>query len=107
MNKLVITPEQLLESNIFDSLGFDKLDEKQKQDMLVQLAESVTNGVLVRIYDALPETERDEWQKMVEAGQNEAAAKFLTDHNLNINELAAQEALVLKTKLISAATSNQ
>jgi len=98
-----IDPKQLIEKDIFEAVGLDDLTDGQKQNLMIQMTESINNRVLVKIHDLLDQAGRAEWQKLLDEGKNKEASDFLESKGISVDELAVEESLGLKAQLIEMA----
>ncbi len=89
----------IAKTDIIELLGFTTLPEENIKQMRMRLEEMVQNRVAARIHDTLTEIERNEWQKLLDAGDNEAVVDYLIQKNIDMVKWYAEEDLALKVEL--------
>jgi len=91
--------EKVLEANIFDLMGVSsELTQDQKDDLLRVFQDTIQNRVVVRILDQLPDTEAEEFGKLLD-GDPEKAEQFLVDKGINKEQIAIVEIVLYKLEL--------
>lgn len=97
----LINPKDLVEGDIFALLGLQNLTEAQQEETMAKLIESVQNKVLIRIDDLVGEADLEAWHRVLDTGSDEEINQFLTSKNINVAQLVAEEALLIKSELVS------
>ncbi|MFA5927509.1 MAG: hypothetical protein WC844_05090 [Patescibacteria group bacterium] len=95
--------KELIESDIFDYLELNSLTPEEKEAMIQNLVISLRSRVMLRIADILEETGEFEKFKSLLGGVNtadEEVVEFLVSHEIQVDALAADEALRLKAEVM-------
>lgn len=89
-----------VEGDIFDLAGLENMPDDQKEQIMTKMMESVRDRVLVRIVDELGEIKKDQFFRLLDDGDDQDIKSFLSDNNIDINALVAQEALIYKKEFL-------
>ncbi len=104
MSNLVnVTPEDLIEGDIFELMGLDHLSDDKKAELINQLNRGIQSRVAVRIDDLLAEADKSIFTDLMAKDQDEETLKFLESKNINLGQLVVEETLLEKIKLIDLA----
>lgn len=98
----LIQPKDLIEHDIFELLGLKNIPETQKEELMSQIIEGVESRVVLRIDDLLDEADRDKFGQILDQGDDQAITDFLQSKNINVGQLAAEEALLIKSEILQA-----
>lgn len=108
--------KNVLEKDLLELIGGADLPQAKKQELYTQMAETVQNRTIARIYDKLSEEDGKALDEAIDSGDKKNALKvdeFLKSKNIDITSLLAQEAIIYKTEMMelfktnSAAKSDQ
>jgi len=99
----MIQPKDLIENDIFELLGLKDIPEEQKEELMTKIIEGVESRVVLRIDDLLEDADRDNFGKILDQGDDQAIADFLQTKNINVGQLAAEEALLMKNEILLTA----
>ena len=97
----VINPEQLIEGDLFELLELQDLPEDQKDEIRGKVMESIGTRILLRIADILPEEDFEAFKKHAESQNNDEMNTLLSKHNIDLNAVTIEEALILKGQLVN------
>ena len=87
--------------NLIQELGLDTLSEKNKQDLVVSLAESLQMRISTRILVMLTEEEKDEFDKLTENHSDEkAVTEFLVKKIPNYDNILVDEYLKFREEIL-------
>lgn len=97
--------KEILESDIFDYLELESIPEEDKAQMMENLIISLRSRMMLRIADTLEEesTESFEAFKAIlndEKVTDQDVSKFLDEHKINLDVIAAEEAILLKAEVM-------
>ncbi len=70
-------PERSDMRNIFEELKLEGLTQEQKDQILVQLTDSLLKRLVLRVYDKLTDKEQEEFDKLTDEGDAEKINSFL------------------------------
>ena len=73
-----MTVKKIVEENIISLLKMDYLPLEKKAELLDKIEEVVTKSVLLRVRDAMSETKKAEFDKVLEKGADEDLQDFIT-----------------------------
>lgn len=95
----------IIESDIFDYLELDSLPDEEKAQMMENLIISLRSRIMIRIADLLEKEKPGEFEtfkKML--GDEKTTAKdvdeFLKKNQINIDVIAGEESILLKTEVM-------
>lgn len=94
-----VSVQDLVEGDIMDILGLDKLPEKEQEEVRTKMLETINNRVLLRIADLLDEAGMKQWETLLDEGDDEKIRAFLTEKKIDMLNLIAAEALVYKSEM--------
>ncbi len=94
-----LTSQQLVEEDIFEILGLDKMPEKDQDELRMRMLDVVNNRVLLRIGDILSDEEMKEFEKVLDSNDDQKVRDFLTGKKIDISKLIVEETLVFKSEL--------
>lgn len=95
--------DKILNTDIIDLLGLDKLPDAEKEKARQQISETIENRVFNRLEEEMEKSGKFElYTKALEAG-GETFDNFLAEHKVDINQMFLEEALGYKVQLKSAA----
>jgi len=103
----LLTPQNLIEKDLFEIVGLKHLSDQQKTDLLAKFLESVNHRVIVRILDEISQAKRRAFLELLSKGDESEITRFIEDQGISLETLATQEALALKAELISTAEKLQ
>ena len=97
--------KELLESDIFDYLELESIPEEDKAQMMENIMLSLQSRMMLRIADIVEETSPekfDEFKKLLsdEKVTDQDVAKFLDEMKINLDVIAAEEAILLKAEVM-------
>jgi hypothetical protein len=95
-----IDVKNLIEDDIFDLLGLENLDDKTKDDLRINILESVSNRILLRVADLLNDEEIKHWENLLDEGNNEKIVNYLQEKNIDLKKIAIEESLIYKRQLV-------
>ncbi len=100
--KYIISPNDLIEGDIFELLGLQNMDEQKKEETMSKLIEGLNSRVLIQIDDQIKEEDRKNWHTIIETEDDEVIRNFLINLGIKLDEIIAQEALLMKKELVEA-----
>lgn len=65
--------------SLIKDLGLNDLPEKDRNEMVANLAEALQNRITTRVMDTLSDEEKKELDKIVEAGDDKKVGEYLKD----------------------------
>ncbi len=93
------TAQEVIDKDIFEILGLSNSDSDTKQKMMDEMTATVKTRVISRVDDLISDDQVDEWKEIVESGDKQAYAKFLTEHEINLDKLFAEESISYKMEM--------
>lgn len=89
-------------SELFEELGLNELDENRKQELLGKIMELLELRINDAIYESLTE---DQVSKLEQMEDENAIDKFLSEAVPNLEEIATNKSLELRSELVSQASN--
>ena len=96
-----IDPADLWDKDIFTLMGLEAIPEEKKKEILENMTATINNRVLARVLDQLDEAELQEYQKLLDGGDDQQIIGFLKSKNIDLMQYLAEEAMVYKTEILN------
>ncbi|KKQ95435.1 MAG: hypothetical protein UT66_C0001G0020 [candidate division CPR2 bacterium GW2011_GWC1_39_9] len=96
----IFDPIELIEKDIFELLDLKELPQNYKDKMVKEMEDMLENRVIGRLMDGLDEKGAEEFDKLPE-GDSNAITEFFKEKNIDVDQIAAEEALMLKSDMAS------
>lgn len=98
--------KDIIERDIFEYLELTSVPEEQKAQMMENLLTSLRSRVMLRIADIIEEKDKAEFDsfKILLNNSNtsqEQIESFLNKFNINLEQITAEEAILLKAEVMS------
>ena len=106
----IIDEQQLndiLDKDIFELIGGKELSEEKKKELYLKIGETIENRAIARIDDKLSDAEKEEWLKLIDAGDKAKMEEFLKSKNIDVAKLVVEEALIYKLEIASLFKESQ
>ena len=98
----------LIRGDFFDLAGLDKLTNREKEQIMLKMMESVKNRVILRIDEMIKKEDKAQFNALLDEGNDRKISQFIKDQGINIDEIVAGEAILLKKEMVEKlGTSNQ
>lgn len=97
----------LYEKDVFQLVGLNDLPAEQRQAMLANMTKIIEGRVIARVLDILTPAERQRLEQATDANYDQTMRDCLVAHKLTIDELAAEESVLLKMELTEVAADNK
>ena len=94
-----MSTNDLKNTNLIALLGLEALADDKKIELLESARELVEKRLLVRILEALPESERETFIAAAEAGGSDTIASLIKTHVPNLMSIVEEETTKLKEEL--------
>jgi len=94
---------QLLQQDIFTSLGLEDLAESERTELLDTMLATIKDRVLARVLDELSAEQKTNLTQLVDAGRAEEVSEFVAEHVPDLEALMNQEAIRYKAEMIQNA----
>lgn len=95
-----ISPEDLIEKNIFEVLGINDISETQKTKLLDKIMAMLEARVSARVLDELNDEDLKAFEEISE-NDKETIVNFLKAKNLDLDKITAEETLILKLDIVN------
>lgn len=99
----MINTSDLLDKDIFALTGLENLSEAEKKAVFDKAQETIMYRVLLRLGDLLPDEDLAKLQTLLEAKDEKGTADFFSERGIDIDQIAAQEAMSYKSEMATAA----
>lgn len=96
---MALSAQQLVEEDIFDILGLEKMPEKDQDDMRTRMLDVINNRVLLRVSDMLNEEEMKEFETVIDENNDQKIRDFLTNKKIDISKIVIEETIIFKSEL--------
>ncbi len=77
--------------NIFKELGLERLTQEEKNQVLVQITDSLLKRLVIRVYDKLNETDQKEFERLADKNDVEGVNEFLAKKIPDFDEIRDEE----------------
>lgn len=103
--KMDATIQEVLESDIFEYLELESLPEDDKAQMMENIIISLRSRMMLRIADILEAKSQEEFEKFKKLLSDESVtdtdvSSFLQANSINLDTIAAEEAIFLKAEVM-------
>lgn len=103
-----MTIQELLDLNILEIFGLDKLSEREKQEFLQKAVSLILDRVVARISKELPEDKRQQFFEIFKEGvSDEERWKFIQEDIPDLESVILEELLAFKQEAVELTTHNQ
>ncbi|OIP23987.1 hypothetical protein AUK11_04175 [bacterium CG2_30_37_16] len=96
----IFDPIDLIEKDIFELLDLKDLPQEYKDKMVSEMEDMLENRVIARLMDSLSKEDAEKFDNLPE-NDNNAITEFFKDKDINIEQITAEEALILKSDMAS------
>lgn len=90
-----------LDDDFLQSLGLGALPEEQKKAFLQYLYEELELRVGTRLSEGMSDEQLSEFEKLIDANDEQSAIKWLEQHRPNYKDVVAEELEKLKQEITS------
>ena len=94
-----INYEDIIKKDVLELMGFSNLSEEKKSELHNKIKEAIENRVAARIFEALPEEERNKYSKIIEVGDAQEGYQFLISRDIDAAKWLAEETIMMKIEL--------
>ncbi len=91
--------QELLEKDIFELLHLEGASDEQKEALINKMNESVQARIVVRMASQVSEEEAQQFAHLAENNDQEGMKQFISEHGLDLAQMAAEEALKFRIEL--------
>jgi hypothetical protein len=92
--------EEVVKSeDIFYELGLENIPDEQKQKLLTTMVDTIINRMTARIFDELSEQQQEEFDKIVQGGNQKEIFGHLRKNVPDFDSMIFNEIELLKTEL--------
>jgi len=91
--------EDIIQKDVLELMGFTKLTEEKSKELHEKIEVAIQNRVAARIFDALSEEDRKQYEKLTDEQKFKEANDFLLSKNIDANNWLVQETIVMKLEL--------
>lgn len=99
----LVQSNDLIEGDIFELLGLQNMAEDKKQELMSKFIEGVESRVALRISDLLEDEDEEKFNQLLDKNDDQAINEFLKSKDINVPQLAAEEALFVKNEILQTA----
>ena len=89
----------IIRKDILELMGFTTLSEDRKKALYDKIERGVDNRVAGRIFDALNESDRAEYQRLTDGEKFEEAGQFLQSKGIDAKKWVLEETIIMKMEL--------
>lgn len=90
-----------LQKNLITELGLDNLPQEKKEELVLKIGGLIQQNILLRILQEMNESDKDEFDKVLGANDNEKTLAFLQSKLPNFDQLVAEEVAKFKEQASS------
>lgn len=95
----ILSSDELFNKDVFDLLGLTDVSADKRQAMLASMKKIIEGRVMARILDILTAAERQQLEQATDTDYNQVMKECLAVHQLTVEELTAEESVMLKLEL--------
>lgn len=95
--------QDIVTNDIFSLMGFQDLDQEKKDELAKKMIETINARVINRLDNMLKENEMKKFLDFMDKENIDEANQFLSDKNINMDELIAEETLAYKLQMTKQA----
>lgn len=93
--------KNILEKDLLELMGEQNMPGEEKVALYEKMAQTVEDRVMLRIYDALTDPERKEFETIIDSGDRAKTNEYLLAKDLSIQQMLVQEAMLYKLDMMS------
>ena len=97
----LVNVDDLLDKDIFELLGIENAGEDRKEEIFNRMIQTVNMRVATRIASMLTQEEATKFQDLAESGNADALAEFLTEKDIDLPNLVAEEATRYRVEMVT------
>lgn len=101
----ILSSDELFNKDVFELLGISDVAADKRQAMLTSMTKIIEGRVMARILDALTPAERQQLEQASDANYNQVMKECLAAHQLTVEEISAEESVMLKLELTGVSQS--
>lgn len=94
-----MTYEEFINKGIIELMGLSDLPQERQDALNEKVEKAIKNRTAARIFDALMEDEREEWDTLLKAEKFEEASKYLAMRQIDYNQWLLEELIIVKYEL--------
>ncbi len=99
-----MTIQELLDTNILEQLGIEKLSESQKKEFLQKATQYILEQAISRVANELPKETREQFFVVFKEGISDAQRwEFINNNVPHFEEIILEELLNFKTEAMDVA----
>ena len=93
--------QDFLQKDLITELGLQALPDDKKEEMVLRIGELIQQNVVLRIVSEMPESDKDEFEKVLGEDSGEKTMEFLQAKFPNLNQVVEEEITKFKQEAIS------
>lgn len=91
--------QELLDQDTLDLIGGQNLPQEKKQELYLEIAQTIHNRAIGRIYNNLSESEGRELDQLLETDDATKVQDYLREKGLDLPSVLTQEAMAYKVEI--------
>lgn len=88
-----------IQQDIFKELGIDQLPQERQEEVLTAMTEALFKRLTLRVLEKLTEAQRQEFEALCEAKNEEKITKFFADNVPGYETMIQEEILAFKADI--------
>ena len=93
--------QDFLRKDLIAELGLQALADDKKEEMVLRIGELIQQNVVLRIISEMPESDKDEFEKVLAEDNSEKTTEFLQAKFPNLNQVVEEEIAKFKQEAVS------
>jgi len=93
--------QDFLQKDLIAELGLQALPDNKKEEMVLRIGELIQQNVVLRIISEMPESDKDEFEKVLGEDGGGKTVEFLQAKFPNLNQVVEEEISKFKQQAIS------
>lgn len=99
-SRIDISSKDLLDKDIFELMGIPNMPDDKKQELHTQMMETIEKRTFARVHDMLPQEDIAHFKELLDGSNPDDLKTFFKDHDIDVEKIMAQEAVVYKTEMV-------
>lgn len=99
-SRVDIKAQDLLDKDIFELMGIPNMPDEKKQELHTQMMETIEKRTFARVHDMLPQEDIAHFKELLDGSNPDDLKTFFKDHDIDVEKIMAQEAIVYKTEMV-------
>ena len=91
--------KEIFDKDVLELIGGQNISQEEKEKAYLQMAETVQNRTIARIYGELSEADGKELDQLIDTGDQQKVDEFLQSKNIDMTGYLVKEAIIYKMQI--------